>query len=192
MSQDLDDGRQARPLLVRTTGGAIEGQLLTSPVVRTLDDLNVVSRHFVTLHRPRAVDSGWELDDGPLAIAKSSILFVNERGEQPRRGESRRVETSRFFRAPIRLWVAELAVHGFLHVSAGGDVMARINQASHPFLALTSVSVFGNDAELAAPFLAVNRSFIRAAQALAVDEDDSEMTPLSAGSSIQVDRPAGD
>ena len=61
---------------------------------------------------------------------------------------------------------------GFLHTSAHGDPVVRLNQDASPFFALTSASVIGPDVEFAAAFLAVNRAHVFAAEALADTQDD--------------------
>ena len=71
-----------------------------------------------------------------------------------------------FARAPVRLRVGHFDVEGLVHVPAGGNPMMRLNQQGHPFLALTSASVVGEETQTGVPFLAVNRSHILAAQEL--------------------------
>jgi len=166
---EIYETRQERKLRVQTTRGCIEGRMQTSPVVRTLDDLNVVARNFVTLHGARALSGEWSLEGGPVALAKSSILYVCEVDEPA--PQSRIIkEGARLFRSPILLWLAEFSIRGFLHVPAGGSAMARLNQQSHAFIAVTSCSVVGPDTELAVPFLAVNREQVIAAEEMRHDE----------------------
>lgn len=166
---ETDDLRQERKLRVQTTRGCLEGRIQTSPVVRTLDDLNVVARNFLTLFGPRALSGEWSLENGAVAVAKSAILYVCELDEPA--PQSRVIkEGTRLYRSPIRLWLAEYSIRGFLHVPAGGSAMARLNQQSHAFIAVTSTSVVGPETELAVPFLAVNREHIIAAEEMRQDE----------------------
>lgn len=160
------DGRQERRVRIETLRGGVEGYLQTSAVVRTLDEVNVVARNFLTLHSPSSYSGEWQLDGGALAVAKSATLFVMELSPATRRS-GRRAEAVRFSRSPVRLWVRDVSVQGFVHVPPGGTAMSRLNQDSHDFMALTSVSVIGPAFEFAAPFVAVNRAFISAAQELA-------------------------
>jgi hypothetical protein len=44
--------------------------------------------------------------------------------------------------------------------------MTRLNQASHPFIALTMATIAGRGIELCLPFVAVNRFHVVAAQEL--------------------------
>ena len=76
----MDDGarREERPVRIDTIDGAVEGCLRVSPSLRTLDDLNRVSKRFITIHSPKSLTEGWRLSSGPLAVNKSSILFVRE------------------------------------------------------------------------------------------------------------------
>ena len=66
----------------------------------------------------------------------------------------------------IRLRVGDYIVDGFLHVPPGGNPMMRLHQDSRAFIALTAASATRGDAEFSAPFLAVNRKHILAAQQL--------------------------
>jgi hypothetical protein len=164
--------RQERKVQVHTTRGGVEGRLQTGKWIRTLDDLNVVTRHFVTLHEPRPASGEWALENGPLAVAKSAIQFVLEVDELER-PSSMQPDPQRFARAPVRLWVGEFSIRGFVHVPSGGTAKVRLDQHSHAFIALTSASVIGQETEIAVPFLAVNRESILAAEEL-VHEDQEE------------------
>ena len=164
-----------RAVRIQTVHGTVEGILPVSPVVRTLDDLNVVSRNFLTVHAPVVPSRGWPFDGPELAVNKSSILFLMEFSG----GAARRVgrpEAAAHTRAPVRLRVGEYSIEGFLHVPRGGNPMTRLNQAGHPFIALTSAFVVGPDARFTTAFLAVNRAHILAAQE--VQPLDEETEPL--------------
>lgn len=165
---------QGRRVLIQTEKGRIKGWLGASAVVRTLDDLNVVSRNFITLGDPVGRSGAISTEGGPLAVAKSAALFVTELDETvPRPGN--RAQAARFYRSPVKLWVADFCIQGFVHVPRGGTVMNRLNQPGHAFIALTSVSVIGPETELARPFLAVNREKILAAEEIRHEEPgDSE------------------
>lgn len=157
------DDRTARPVRLQTENGSIEGELMTSPVVRTLDEVNVVARGFLPLRRPRGITGEWPEGDGALAVSKASVVFLQEVTEpSPRPGN--RAEAARFHQAPILLRVGEFLVEGQVHVPAGGTALTRLNQDSHPFMALTGARVRGNGEVFSAPFLAVNRAHIVAAQ----------------------------
>jgi len=167
--------RQERLVQVHTIRGCVEGRLPTNKWVRTLDDLNVVTRNFVTLRGAKPTSGQWALENGPLSVAKTAILFVIEVDElAPRPGK--RPEALRFARAPVRLWIGDFSIRGFVHVPAGGSPKVRLDQHSHAFIALTSASVLGPQTEIAAPFLAVNRELILAAEEI-VHEDQEESEP---------------
>ena len=78
---EIDESRQERRLRVQTTRGCLEGRIQTGPMVRTLDDLNVVARNLVTLHGARALTGDWSLESGSVALAKSAILYAFELDE---------------------------------------------------------------------------------------------------------------
>jgi hypothetical protein len=181
---EIDESRQERALRVYTTRGCLEGRIQTSPMVRTLDDLNVVARHLVTLHGARALSGDWSLESGAVALAKSAILYVFEL-DQPAPQSSVVKSTARFFRSPVRLWLSEYSIRGFVHVPAGGSAMARFNQQTHAFIAVTSASVVGPGTEMAVPFLAVNREHIVAAEEIR-DEEPVEEEESAAAIAFEV------
>jgi len=168
------EGREERQIRIETLRGGVEGFLHTNSMVRTLDEVNVVTGNFLTLHSPRSYSGEWKLDGGPLAISKSSTLFVMEMAAPAARAR-RRGDAVRFSRSPVRLWVKQVSVQGFVHVPPGGTAMSRLNQSSHDFMALTSVSVVGPNFEFATPFLAVNRAFISAAQEIRPEHVDDDL-----------------
>jgi hypothetical protein len=104
-------------------------------------------------------------------VNTASILFVIERTSFKRKS-GKRVEAARFNRAAVHLCVGEYEIQGFLHVPGRGDVLTRLNRDKYSFIALTSASVVGPDSEFAAPFLAVNRDHIMAAQELLEEEQE--------------------
>lgn len=159
------EGRVRRHVRLETLRGRIDGDLMASAVVRTLDDLNVVARQFVTLHDATAPDQLESLASGPISIAKSGVICLVELSNSSRPTGGRSAQP-RILRAPVQLWVREFSIHGFLHVQIGGDVMVRLNQSEHPFIALTSATVEGPHGTWSAAFLALNRTHILAAQAL--------------------------
>jgi hypothetical protein len=155
--------RQERRVRLETTSGVIEGALLVSPMLRTLDEINVVARTFVTLHEPQVGATDW-FSENPLCVRRSSILFVQELSNPPRRSGSS--AHGAYTRAALRLRVGAFHVEGFVHVPRGGTALKRLNQGNHSFISLTSVSVLGPDWQFATPFLAVNLDHVQAAQEL--------------------------
>jgi len=162
--------RERRRVQIRTLHETIDGWLTVSGMLRTLDDLNLVSSRFLVVNVDEAPSAGWVFDDGQVGINTETILYVREMDDVARSGP--RGEAARFSRAGVRLLAGDLEIQGFMHVPGRGDPMTRLNQDRHAFLALTSVSVVGPDLEFAAPFLAVNRRNVRAAQPLATEDDD--------------------
>ena len=160
----MNEQRESRPVRIDTVHGTVEGILEVSAILRTLDDLNVVAKNFVMVHRPQLSGSSWCFDAAALAINKQSILMVQELAEPA--FKSKKGFSGMFARAPVRLRVGHFDVEGLVHVPAGGNPMTRLNQQGHPFLALTSASVVGEETQTGVPFLAVNRSHILAAQEL--------------------------
>jgi hypothetical protein len=160
--------RQRRPIKIQAFRCGIEGSLRVSPGLRTLDDLNVVARNFLTVYEPQLESPDWPVADGPLSINKETILFLTEQDGTDKIW-GRRIEPGRFTRSAIRLWVGNFVIQGFLHVPRGGDPMRRLNQDSHPFIALTSTSVVGPNSDSVSSFLAVNRMHISAAQPMSTD-----------------------
>jgi hypothetical protein len=165
------EGREKRQVLIQTIHGAIEGCVTTGKQIRTLDDLNMFSRKFLRVEDTTTASASWSFSPGTVGINTSSILFVIERS-QFKRKSGKRVEAARFNRAAVMLRVGEFDIQGFVHVPGRGDILTRLNRDKYPFIALTSASVLGPDSEFAAPFLAVNRSHIMAAQEIGQDETD--------------------
>ena len=159
--------RQERRVRLETTCGSVEGSLWVSPMLRTLDEINVVARNFVTLHTPEVVASDW-FRKSPLCVRRSSILFMHELSNPPKR--SGQAAHGSFTRAALRLRVGPFNVEGFAHVPRGGNALNRLNQGGHSFISLTSVSVLGPDWQFATPFLAVNLDHVLAAQELVPEE----------------------
>ena len=168
LTTNLSDERR---LHIKSLQGNIEGVLRTSPSLRTLDDLNLVARNFLTLHGPSVDGERWGDQQTRMALSKASILFVIE--ETGTLGP-RSIDPETYRRAPLRLRIADFDIQGFLHVPHGGDPMQRLNQDGHPFVALTSASIVGPGVELAVPFLAVNRQRIALAVELPTRESETE------------------
>jgi hypothetical protein len=167
------DGREKRFVQIQTIHGAVEGCVLTGPQIRTLDDLNMFSRKFLRVEEAVSASPAWSFNRGTVGINTSTILFVIERSKFKRKA-GKRVEAARFNRAAVLLRVGEFDIQGFVHVPGRGDILTRLNRDKYPFIALTSASVIGPDSEIAAPFLAVNRSHITAAQEIGQDELEPE------------------
>lgn len=167
-----------RGVRLHTTAGRIEGTMKMASGLRTLDDLNLVSKRLVTVHSAHAEDSSWPFDTGALAINKASILFVLELGTPAVQAG---VSFGRFTRSPVRLRVGSYDIQGFVHVPPGGVAMKRLDQDNHPFVSLTSVLVSGPEGEFTAPFLAVSRSHIIAAQEVEhpVEEESEQLATAS-------------
>jgi hypothetical protein len=157
-----------RALQVRTFGGQVEGWLQTSPLLRTLDDLNVVSRDYLVLRDPRGDLGAIRPRGGRLAINKATVLFVSETPDSGAPVPAR-VNAGLFSRAAVALWVGGFQVSGFVHVPRGGVALARLNQVTQPFIAVTSASVTGPGVEMELPFVAVNRARVDAAEDLLPD-----------------------
>jgi hypothetical protein len=167
------EGQEKRQVLIQTIHGAVEGCVTTGKQIRTLDDLNMFSRKFLRVEDAGTSSSAWSFSPGTLGINTSSILFVIERSKFKRKA-GKRVEAARFNRAAVLLRVGEFDIQGFVHVPGRGDILTRLNRDKYPFIALTSASVIGPESEIAAPFLAVNRSHIMAAQEIRQDEVEPE------------------
>ena len=76
----MNQEQNERGVRIHTTTSAIEGNLRIAARLRTLDDLNLVSKRLVTMHSVHAEEPNWPFDAGKLAINKASILFVQELG----------------------------------------------------------------------------------------------------------------
>ena len=72
------EGRTERIVRIETPHGSIEGRLLISQLVRTLDDLNMAVKAFLTVHSPVLDGTGWSFPDSPLSVNKNNILFLAE------------------------------------------------------------------------------------------------------------------
>jgi len=164
-------GRERRQVHVQTIYGAIEGYVETGERSRTLDGLNLSSGKFLRIEDAVVSSPVWSFDRGTIGVNASAILFVIERTRYRRKGDER-VEAARFNRAAVRLCVGKYEIQGFIHVPGRGDILTRLNRDKYSFIALTSASVVGPDSELAAPFMAVNRTHITAAQELLDEESE--------------------
>ena len=172
MERELE-GREQRHLRIQTVEGAVDGFLYTRPGTSTVHYLNVAatSQNFLTLHPPVEKPDHWEFGDGPVSIATESIIFVVELAEfNPKPGDPD--EAARFKRAPVRVRAGSFSIDGFVFVLPGGLPVDRISHDRRPFVPMTSVSVVGRDSVFAASFLAVNRSFVLAAQEIPHEQPD--------------------
>jgi hypothetical protein len=157
----------ARRLRLVTRHGHVDGDVLINSRVATLRYLNVTAatQNFIVMSAPIEPSEGWNIVDGALALAVDSLLFVQELtvcAPFP----SDRAAAAMYERCAIRLAVGDYAVEGYLHMPPGGNPISRLNQNTHPFFALSSVSVIGPETQFAAPFLAVKRSEVIALQAV--------------------------
>lgn len=170
-------GQKERHLRLYTVDSVVEGKLNVSEMLRTLDDLNIVTKTFVHLQDANCNATNWSFARGAVSINRNSILFVLEMGDPPARKVQR--QQFGFTRACAKLRLGRFDVEGFVHVPPGGTPMSRINQDNHPFMAITSASVSCGNLQFAAPFLAINRSHIDAAQELYTPEESSEESAKS-------------
>jgi hypothetical protein len=150
----------------------VDGSLRISPMLRTLDELNVGNRSFLQMVRADLSRSTWSFAGHELSISRDSILFVHELDAPPR--SAGRGGGGSFTRSTLRLNIGGYTVEGFLHVPRGGSALKRLNQLTHPFFSLTSVSVLGADSQFATPFLAVNHARILAAQESVAPDSTNE------------------
>jgi len=157
----IDVERHDRGVCIETVSGRVDGALHIGRTIRTLDDLNQESKEFVVVRQPKPDPTGRHLTDAPLALKRTSILFLYER-TVPLQMDGKRF--GNFRAVPLRMRVGRFHVEGFVHTSADGDAMKRLSESRHPFMALTSVLVESPDGDYTVPFLAVNRDHIIAAQ----------------------------
>jgi len=168
------DTMPERSVRLYTPWALIEGALACPARMRTLDELNVTTE-FLSVRRPVTLRRSWEVAEENLAIHKSSILFVHECGPSPPLDGG---DFGRFARASVRLKIDDFTVHGFVHVPPGGSPLKRFENQRHPFVALTSALIAGDQIEVVVPFLAVNRLRVAAIQELrastrAADSEDA-------------------
>ena len=170
-------GWTERTVRIETLHGSIEGHLLISQLVRTLDELNMTSKAFLTVHSAVLDGTGWSFPEGELSVNKNNIMFLGELSE-PAGGQSEKFVD--FMRARVRLRVGAFDIEGFVHVPPRGDPLLRFNQDTHQFIAVTSTSVVGPDTQSESPFLAVKRSHILAVQPL--DQEAPELAAVGESS----------
>ena len=154
-------GWTERTVRIETLHGSVEGHVLISQLMRTLDELNMVAKAFLIVHSPVLDGTGWSFRDSELSVNKSTILFLAELSSQDGALTQTAVD---FTRAPVRLRVGAFDIEGTVHVPPHGDPLLRFNQDTHPFIALTAGSVVGTDTQFEAPFLAIKRSHVLAVQ----------------------------
>jgi hypothetical protein len=179
------ENRVVRPVRIFTDDLILDGLLNISLGGRTLDELNLEARTFLTLATPRLMGGSWEMTDLPLAVNKGAILFVLEvpdLGVTIGRTDDD-PELRRFGRAAIRLRVGAYTIEGYVHTGPGGSSLMRFNQTAHRFIALQSVVVTGSGSEFSAPFLAINRTRVLSAQEMFSVNLVAE--PVAAGSGAE-------
>jgi len=164
-------GWTERTVRIETLQGSIGGHLLISQLRRTLDELNMVARAFLTVHSSVLDGTGWSFPDGELSVNKNNILFLAELSESAGGQKEKFVD---FTPAQVRLRVGTFDIEGFVHVPPHADPLQRLNQDAHLFIAVTSGSAVGPDTQFETPFLAVRRSHI-----LAVQPKDREAPELA-------------
>ena len=160
-------GMENRRVRVFTAHGHVDGTVRVSSRLSTLNYMNVTarSRSFMVMSPPIEPSSGWNVVEGTLALAFASVLFVQELRDFDI-VDSDREAAALYERCAVRLSVGEYAIEGYLHLPPGGDPITRLNQDSHEFFALSSVSAMGPQAQFATHFLAVKRSEVIALQAI--------------------------
>ncbi|MGH9749422.1 MAG: DUF6812 domain-containing protein [Candidatus Polarisedimenticolia bacterium] len=163
---DVYENRTIRPVRLVGESLTLDGLLNVNLGGRTLDELNLGSRNFLTLSSPVLVSGAMEVGPGAILVSKAAVLLVLEVPEPGATlgAERQEPEMRRYGRASIRLRVGSFSVDGYVHVGPGGDALLRLNQATHPFLAVQSASVSGQGTVFSTPFLAVNRHHILSAQ----------------------------
>ena len=177
----INASRNERPVELFTVHGVLRGVLPTTATRRTLDELNMASRTFITVEQPQSPGESWFAPSDALVVNKSAVLFLRELASPPVQPAG---QFARFTRAPVSLRVGPCFVHGFMHVPPGGRPLKRLDQDPHAFIALTAVLVTGPDTEFTVPFLAVNRSHVSAAQQVGQSETASENAPATAGAGV--------
>ena len=175
-------GREDRPVLIHTLHGAVEGRVTVNANLRTLDYLNVPHK-FVTVDATEIGLSGWSFDTGIISINKELTLFAMELQNQVMMTDAR-VEAHHYSREAVRLRLADFDIQGYMHVRGMTDPMMRLSQNKQPFIALTSVSVVGDEAEYATSFLAVNPLHITAAQNIRQDTQIESAGPVESGAGV--------
>jgi len=159
-------------------------------MLRLLDDLNVVSRGFLTVNEPVILSGPWSRGDGPITLSKASIVWVKEQAGSPPPQANLRV-ASRFTRTAVELLLRDYVIQGFVHVAPNGDPMSRMTHGDHDFVALTSVSVVGGGDQFATSFLALNRSHVLAARAIEHTDLATTVDPQNTDLAAPLDDPAG-
>ncbi|ANM31752.1 hypothetical protein ABI59_22620 [Acidobacteria bacterium Mor1] len=183
MERELE-GQALRKIRVHTRDGYIEGELATNESTSTLHYLNVTNstRSFLPLQPPLTTSQDWFLDDTSLQIAMDSVLFVVELTDyRPPSGDPS--AAALYSVSPVRVRIGNYTIDGEVHVPPQGTPVDRLNYERHPFVAITSASVLGPDAQFAAAFVAVNRAYIAGIQEIVEAEVD---TAAVSGETTQV------
>ena len=165
---NIFQNRVIRPVRLFAHDVVLDGLLNISLGGRTLDELNLAARGFLTLTSPRLVAGSRNLDGAPVLVSKNATMLVLEIPDLGATlgGAAQEVEIRSHGRAAVRLSLGTMVIEGYVHVGPGADALLRLNQATHPFIAIQHASVTGEGQEFSAPFLAVNRSHILWAQEL--------------------------
>jgi len=159
----------SRKVVIGTVHGTIEGDLQISPTLRTLDFLNRNATSFVSIHKARSAGSRWHFGSDQVILNASTITWVAE-VEAQAAGSARPLN-----RSAVRLRFEEFEVTGFIHIPLEGNLLERLKGENKTFIALTSASMIGPQAELATAFLAVNRLHAFTAEIIGEDDSSSEM-----------------
>src|SRR5260221_8511368 len=142
----LFENRVMRPVRVCAREVTLDGLLSVTLGTRTLDEMNLSARAFVTLFAPLIQRGDWPLlHESAISINKASILFVLELPDLGAQLESGKAEPEvrHFARSMLRLRVADYTVEGYVHTLHGGDALARLNLGGHPFLAMSPATITG-------------------------------------------------
>jgi hypothetical protein len=167
---------ETRRLLLGTAHGTIEGAIAVGQQVRTLDYLNRGSLKFVPLRAAKATPPFPALQGGAVSVNIATILWVTE-VQAMRPGGLSKVKPQ-LNRCAVRFCFPDCEALGFLHTPPQGDPFARLNQDRGAFLALTSVSLVGAEAEMTVEFLAVNSLHVLTAEIIAQDDTVLEGTSV--------------
>jgi hypothetical protein len=173
------ENRVLRPIRVYMDRMTLDGLLNVYLGWRTQDELNSVGRPTLTLESPQVVAGEWNLDEGPIVINKSSILFATEIPDVGATLSREPIppQEERFDYSAIRLNLGAFDAEGYVYTSQGVSAVGRLSLASHTFIALRGASIVGPDVDVVLPFVAINRFHVVVAQELfsvsAVQEEET-------------------
>jgi hypothetical protein len=154
----------------------IEGSLAVGHQVRTLDYLNRGTTRFMPLHDAKSTHPFPQLQGSDVSLNLATIVWATE--VQPMRPSGLAKGKPQLNRCAVRFCFPGCEASGFLHTPAQGDPLARLNQDRGVFIALTSVSVIGVDAEMTFEFLAVNSHHVISAEVIGKDDTALEGASL--------------